>query len=250
MVHPVARGSGGSTVQCPFPKGPEGYVAGKIEQSLKDVGVEIIQGMDLTKVDVRNHRVTSVKLASAASSSSSATGGAASEEGKGKDEGAETRSVKCSLVICASRKDVDHDVFSAVNESGLVFDARLVVDNKFRTTDDAIFAAGTLTKFSRRYGAKRALHDFFNSKEVGMALANCFLEKVDPLQAGAAVEDAIPRFSLPKKEFAHLPGDLQYLHVSSCATDAFGAPVGAEGCRELWTDPEAYDGQWGGRYCR
>ncbi len=230
-------------MQCPFPKGPEGYVAGKIEQSLKYVGVKIIQGMDLVKIDVRNHRVTGVKVASTTLSS---VGG---EEGKGKDEG-EALSLKCSLVICASRKDVDHDVFSAVNESGLVFDARLVVDNKFRTTDNAIFAAGTLTKFSRRYGAKRALHDFFNSKEVGMALANSFLEKVDPLQAGVADENAIPRFSLPKKEFAYLPGDLQYLHVSSCATDAFGAPVGTEGCRELWTDPEAEDGQWGGRYCR
>ena len=59
--------------------------------------------------------------------------------------------IACSLVICLQDKQVDSSAFRAVNHACLVFDYRLVVDTVFHTNDPNIFAAGPLTKYSRRY---------------------------------------------------------------------------------------------------
>lgn len=64
-------------------------------------------------------------------------------------EGRELELVASVLVIDEG-KDVDPIVFAAINANGLVYDGRLVVDETFRTTDPDIFAAGPLTKFSRK----------------------------------------------------------------------------------------------------
>ena len=45
-------------------------------------------------------------------------------------------------------------MFKAVNDAYLVFDRRLVVDKGFQTNDPCIFAAGPVTKFSRKYYAE------------------------------------------------------------------------------------------------
>ena len=45
-------------------------------------------------------------------------------------------------------------MFKAVNDAYLVFDRRLVVDKGFQTNDPCIFAAGPVTKFSRKYHAE------------------------------------------------------------------------------------------------
>ena len=50
---------------------------------------------------------------------------------------------------------MDSDVFRAVNGAYLVFDRRLVIDSTFQTNDPCIFAAGPLTKFSRRYHSEQ-----------------------------------------------------------------------------------------------
>ena len=59
--------------------------------------------------------------------------------------------IVCSLVVCLHDKQVDPSAFQAVNHACLVFDQRLVVDTLFHTNDPDIFAAGPLTKYSRRY---------------------------------------------------------------------------------------------------
>ena len=43
---------------------------------------------------------------------------------------------------------------TAINDSCLVFDGKLVVDADFHTNDPCIRAAGSLTKFQRRYHAQ------------------------------------------------------------------------------------------------
>ena len=50
---------------------------------------------------------------------------------------------------------MNSDVFRAVNGAYLVFDRRLVIDSDFQTNDPCIFAAGPLTKFSRRYHSEQ-----------------------------------------------------------------------------------------------
>ena len=59
--------------------------------------------------------------------------------------------IACSLVVCLHHKQVDPLAFRAINHACLVFDYRLVVDTVFHTNDPDIFAAGPLTKYSRRY---------------------------------------------------------------------------------------------------
>jgi len=55
----------------------------------------------------------------------------------------------------------------AINQSSLVFDGRLVIDEHNHTNDSLIYAGGPLTKFKRGYYRDDWTHACFNSKEVG-----------------------------------------------------------------------------------
>lgn len=79
------------------------------------------------------------------------------------DDGA----VRCGLLLCGDTPNTDPDVFRAANNSGLVYDGRLVVDSMFRTSDPAVLAGGSLTKFSRVHGAGVPRHEKYNAREVG-----------------------------------------------------------------------------------
>ena len=75
--------------------------------------------------------------------------------------------IRCGLLLCGDTPNVDPDVFRAVNNSGLVYDGRLVVDPMFRTSDPTVLAGGTLTRFSRVHQYAEALrHERHNSSEV------------------------------------------------------------------------------------
>lgn len=93
-------------------------------------------------------------------------GGEDDEEGE--EEGSEScNAIECGLLLCADTPNADPDVFRAANNSGLVYDGRLVVDPMFRTSDPAVLAGGTLTKFSRVHGgAGVPRHEKFNAREV------------------------------------------------------------------------------------
>lgn len=75
--------------------------------------------------------------------------------------------IACDLLLCGDTPNADPDVFRAANNSGLVYDGRLVVDPSFRTSDPAVLAGGTLTKFSRVHGTGAPRHEKFNAREVG-----------------------------------------------------------------------------------
>lgn len=74
--------------------------------------------------------------------------------------------IACGLLLCGDTPNADPDVFRAANNSGLVYDGRLVVDPMFRTSDPAILAGGRLTKFSRVHGAGAPRHEQYNAREV------------------------------------------------------------------------------------
>ena len=60
--------------------------------------------------------------------------------------------VSCTaLLLCHSTHLPDKDVFTAINESGLVFDGGLVVDQSFRTVDPVIYGVSNYTRFSRKH---------------------------------------------------------------------------------------------------
>ena len=68
-----------------------------------------------------------------------------------KPVGPEAIKIACLAFIGASKLMCSVDVFSAVNDSGLVFDGGIVVDKNFRTVDPSIYAVGDASRFSRYF---------------------------------------------------------------------------------------------------
>lgn len=122
------------------------------------------------------------------------------------------KTLACRIVISADSVNVDPDIFNSVHGNGLVYDGRLIVDHNFKTTDEAIFGAGSLCEFSRRFQRKNAMrylrHDGFNGREVGAKLARALLRVLDPVNgdspapggnahAAAAPDQATPAGATP-----------------------------------------------------
>ena len=93
-------------------------------------GIRVIVGYEITRYDVEGNALKGVTIS---------------------NENEEELKIACSLVVCLHHKQVDQSAFRAINHACLVFDCRLVVDTLFHTNDPDIFAAGPLTKYSRRY---------------------------------------------------------------------------------------------------
>lgn len=91
------------------------------------------------------------------------------------------------LVISSGSTGVGRDVFRLANQSGLVFDGRLVVGHRFETADPAILATGPAARFSRRFRPERPLegHD---SRECG---AQAALRVVELIQEGLEGSGAV-----------------------------------------------------------
>lgn len=127
-------------------------------------------------------------------------------------------SLDCQAFFCFCNKEVDFDAFTAINSACLVYDGRLVINASFHTNDVTVRAAGSLTKFRRKYHCEPWSHANFNSKEVGIALASEMLRLFDPTldpQTEPPEEplNLIPIYRSPKVVCAFLPGDYHYLHV-------------------------------------
>ena len=126
-------------------------------------------------------------------------------------------------------KQVDYDAFASINQSSLVFDGRLVIDEHNRTNDLIIYAGGPLTKFKRGYYRDESTHGCFNSKEVGSRvrlmicyshlinvllycsqLADELFAQYDPIYAPPKTPSGqhplIPAYGKPQRIYAVLPG--------------------------------------------
>uniref|UniRef100_A0A3Q4H1U5 Cilia and flagella associated protein 61 n=1 Tax=Neolamprologus brichardi TaxID=32507 RepID=A0A3Q4H1U5_NEOBR len=132
---------------------------------------------------------------------------------------AEPLHLQCGVFINLSNKGVDYDAFNSFNKSFLVFDGRLVINSSFRTTNLSIWAAGPLTKFSRRYYIDEWTHANFNSKEVGQDLAAMMLPLFDPTMEPAEApppetDRLVLLYKQAKIQGGKLPGGYHYLHVT------------------------------------
>uniref|UniRef100_A0A3P8PFG7 Uncharacterized protein n=1 Tax=Astatotilapia calliptera TaxID=8154 RepID=A0A3P8PFG7_ASTCA len=132
---------------------------------------------------------------------------------------AEPLHLQCGVFINLSNKGVDYDAFNSFNKSFLVFDGRLVINSSFRTTNSSIWAAGPLTKFSRRYYIDEWTHANFNSKEVGQDLAAMMLPLFDPTVEPAEApppetDRLVLLYKQAKIQGGKLPGGYHYLHVT------------------------------------
>ncbi|XDV41227.1 hypothetical protein PO909_010124 [Leuciscus waleckii] len=145
-----------------------------------------------------------------------------------------TLRLECAVFFSFSCKTVDRDAFKAVNDACLVFDGRLVVDTTFHTNDPFIYAAGPLTKYSRRYHADQWSDSCFNSKEVGQSLASVLLPLCDPTLERPAdppsdEEQLIPLYTQAKIQGGRLPGGYNYLHVAKPTSKGLEAPSAQKG---------------------
>ncbi|KAJ3142796.1 hypothetical protein HDU90_002667 [Geranomyces variabilis] len=130
-------------------------------------------------------------------------------------------------ILYADDRSVAPGTFRVINDSCLVFDGRLVIDKWFSTPDPAVFAAGTVTKYSSRYQTTWE-HSLCDSREVGATLAEIMLPRFDQsLEVNKALAEEISkdaaldkkgpppsplRFTSAKKTVALLAGNLQYFH--------------------------------------
>lgn len=116
--------------------------------------------------------------------------------------------VPCSWLLCCQHNDADYDIFRAINESGLVYDGRLVVNGHMRTTDPFILAAGSLCRFSRRF-IHAKLHEHYSPRECGELLASSLLRLVDPLSTptptatSTPADDSAPANSRSRKSLSN-----------------------------------------------
>uniref|UniRef100_A0A7S0B3V8 CFAP61 dimerisation domain-containing protein n=1 Tax=Pyrodinium bahamense TaxID=73915 RepID=A0A7S0B3V8_9DINO len=184
------------------------------------------------------------------------------EEHGSTPQGLPQRLLACRILITADSANVDPDIFNSLHGNGLVYDGRLIVDHAFRTTDAAIFGAGALCEFSRRFQRKNAerylRHDGFNGREVGAKMAQALLRVLDPVngdlaaagagpQAGRGGQDAVvagpegvpsdidgedsspdllPEFYMPIAKGGFLPGNLHYYRIHSCRRGELRAEQG------------------------
>jgi len=75
--------------------------------------------------------------------------------------------------FCSKR--INPVTFRMLNDACLVMDGQLVIDNKFRTSDENIYAAGSCTKYARHYHTSLDQAKF-NSVVIGKNLANTFMQ--------------------------------------------------------------------------
>ncbi len=255
LVHP------GSEEEWLEAFGSDVWVGSKISEELAAAGVNVVHGLELCGIE-RVHdqgRISSalfvatgaasVSLPTSSSSASRVISPSNDSRELGQEPGtnslkehAESRLAKngsgkragskqtfvdipCGLLVCATAKNIDRDIFTSINDSGLVYDGRTVVDADFQTVDPRIIAIGTNTKFSRRYRFDHTL-EAFNSQELGRVAAQCLLRKIDPLSKPWSEDEQkddirvstlpfaskLPRFSQPKHmaQSVELPGSIRY----------------------------------------
>lgn len=82
----------------------------------------------------------------------------------------------CCAMLCCSHEQCDVDIFAAINDTGLVYDGGVVVDEFFRTVDPSIYAVGPMTKYSRRY-KDQIPHKRCNARELGAFVARDILSR-------------------------------------------------------------------------
>eukprot|EP01051_Picozoa_sp_SAG22_P008134 SAG22_NODE_604_length_8628_cov_4.245984_2_plen_296_part_00 len=174
---------------------PSGAVAAKVAALLQATGVMCYEGHTL----VRAEGNAEGQLVSAIFESAAAPGG--------KPVG-----MSCDVLACCHAPNVDPDIAKALNDNALVYDGRLVVNSCFQTNDPSVLAAGSLAKYSRRYGKQLPL-EAYNAREIGAALGRTILDFA--VNDGAGLDTAkVQPMGRPKAAGCVLPGGTSYFHAA------------------------------------
>lgn len=131
--------------------------------------------------------------------------------------------INCMALFMYSEKTVSGRTFLAILKAGLVFDGALVINPDCRTNDPYIYAAGTITKYARRYYADHLAHKYYNLEEIGSKLGQRIREKLcffydEYKDKGSVVCKSenmlVPTYEKPLMTYCRLPGNLFYLLVT------------------------------------
>ncbi|KAL2726660.1 cilia- and flagella-associated protein 61-like isoform X2 [Vespula squamosa] len=136
--------------------------------------------------------------------------------------GTDIKVIPCDFFFNFFEKEIDINCFLAICRAGLVFDGRLVINPQFRTNDPFVFAAGNITKYSRKFQAELFEHKYYNGVEIGEKLGKIIRKMVDVYQEsrGRYINFdrsksclLLPEFRSPIIVSCILPGNFYYLHV-------------------------------------
>ncbi|KAK9704483.1 Cilia- and flagella-associated protein 61, N-terminal domain [Popillia japonica] len=132
--------------------------------------------------------------------------------------------IECIGMFAFCNKAISTRTFLAMNRAGLVFDGGLVIGPDCQTNDPNIYAAGSITKYPRRFYADHRRHQYYNQEEIGRKLAQHISVKILNLHENIETETLysrctdntkmlVPQYIDPLVIYAVLPGKLYYLNV-------------------------------------
>ncbi|KAI4464446.1 cilia- and flagella-associated protein 61 [Holotrichia oblita] len=132
--------------------------------------------------------------------------------------------IECIGMFAYCDKAISMRTFLAMNRAGLVFDGGLVIGPDCQTNDPNIFAAGSITKYPRRFYADHRRHQYYNQEEIGRKLAQHISVKILNLHENIETETLysrctdnmkmlVPQYIDPLVVYVVLPGKLYYLNV-------------------------------------
>ncbi|KAI4501347.1 hypothetical protein M0802_003720 [Mischocyttarus mexicanus] len=136
--------------------------------------------------------------------------------------GTNIQTIPCDIFFNFHDKEININSFLAICRAGLVFDGRLVINPQFRTNDPFIFAAGTITKYSRKFQAELFKHKYYSGIEIGERLGKVIHKVVEIYQENkgrcnnfdrSKSSLLLPEFRSPIIVSCLLPGDYHYLYV-------------------------------------
>ncbi|XP_026330935.1 cilia- and flagella-associated protein 61 [Hyposmocoma kahamanoa] len=130
------------------------------------------------------------------------------------------------------------DSMRSIQKCGLAYDGGLLIDHQFRTNNPSIYAAGTVTRYYRRYFADDKRQSYYDSYEVGARLGEQIRDQLDPMlrakvshrrkstaeanesssKSSKSTLDSeenwkLPELKLPKSWCCVFPGELNYLEI-------------------------------------
>ena len=130
----------------------------------------------------------------------------------------------CDVLVTCDAPNTDINVFESINDNGIVYDGRVVVNASFQTNDRDIYAAGDVAKFSRACGAGDVPLGYFDADEMGRNLAASLMArfkedgKSSLADIGPETPPEYPRFAKARTVSVPVPGPGKFFIVGDPAT--------------------------------
>ena len=195
-----------------LPEYPHDIFAEAIIRGLRSSGVTVHRLHDVKDVTINDqNRLESVTIRKLFTKEDMAAARLA-----GKEMVEELVEVPAFTLLTCTSKSCDPDLFTAINESGIVFDGGVVVNKDFRTVDPNIYAVGDFSVFSRVH-VKEEPHLQHNSRELGLYVGAVILEQhlhstIKP-ECEFKPKSGLPDFVQPRSLSVYVAGGKLFYHA-------------------------------------